>query len=248
MEKILDISVIFKFPLLFLKLHMNFECYLFDFDNCLLEIPNTFKFFNQVLLKTLERLKVNPIPSKQEREKFWFSGNHYLSLLSSWGIQDEDIFWERFDKTDFNKRKELLDQRKLHLYNDVIPVLEKLRKENKKLGIISNTAEYVVNFILEELNLDHYFQDIFGMGKKTQNKAKPSPDGVLEVLNNLGCSSNKEGVLMVGDSSADIEAAKMAKIKSCLIIRDSNKFQDGHSNWKYQPDYIITNLGEILDL
>jgi phosphoglycolate phosphatase-like HAD superfamily hydrolase len=51
---------------------------------------------------------------------------------------------------------------------------------------------------------------------------------------------------MIGDSAADITAAKRAKIKSCLIKRDENVHSYNYENWDFQPDYVIDSLREIL--
>ncbi|MEJ2250778.1 MAG: HAD family hydrolase [Candidatus Lokiarchaeota archaeon] len=228
---------------------MNFDCYLFDFDNCLLEIPNTFHYFNNVLLDTLRNLNLNHIPSKKERNEFWFSNENYINLLKSWGIENEPSFWSTFDRVDFEKRKNFLAKRRITLYDDVMPVLETLRESNKYLGIISNTAEYVVRYIMEELDIIDFFHYIFGMGNnRNQDMAKPSPYGILMTLENLSCQKELSQVLMIGDSSADILAAKRAKVNSCLILRESDKFQSGYSNWEYKPDFIINDLREILNI
>ena len=52
---------------------------------------------------------------------------------------------------------------------------------------------------------------------------------------------------MIGDSISDIFAAKKANIFACLIKRDRMRYEKGFNSWKFQPDYIIERLDELLE-
>lgn len=227
---------------------MKWDYFLLDLDNSLLYIPDPAEYFDNVLSKTIEVLSENSIPSREERNKFWLSESDYVKLLRNWGIKDHEIFWEHFDEIDFNIRKKYISEDKIHLYEDVVYVLETLKEQkNKTLAIVSNTADYIVDFVLEEFNLKEFFDIVFGLGsEKNQEMAKPSPEGINFVLNYLNFNHKNSGAIMVGDSIVDIFAAKRANINACLLTRNLKKYPEGFERWEYKPDYIIENLEEIL--
>ncbi len=228
---------------------MNFDFYLFDLDNCLVNFQNPGEYFDNVLFETIKRLTTAPLPSRKERNKFWFSGDNYIDMLKGWGVGDVNHFWLHFDEIDFELRKILIDRKELNLYNDVEDVLNKLYNSGKKLAIISNAADYIVEYILNSFSIDHFFHETFGLGfDKDQKLAKPSPKGVLKVLGKLNFNPDKSKALMVGDSSIDIYAAKRANIHACLIKRDHNKYPSGYKDWQYQPDFVIEQLFELYNL
>lgn len=213
---------------------MNFDYYLFDLDNSLLFIPDPSEYFDDVLVKSIELLSLKEIPKRDERNQFWLSGEKYIEILKEWGISDLNIFWKHFDEIDFEKRKILVERKEMFLFNDVLAVLKKLSQNNKKIALISNAADYIVKFILRQFNISHLFHEILGLGfNKDQGIAKPSPRGILNVLNKLNYNPSKSRAIMIGDSFIDILAAKRAKIKACLIKRDQLKYTDGFKDWEH---------------
>ncbi|MHA1293963.1 MAG: HAD family hydrolase [Promethearchaeota archaeon] len=228
---------------------MRFDYYLFDLDNSLLHIPNPSEYFDDVLVKTLKTLSTKDIPERQKRNNFWSSGENFINLLTEWGVKDVDKFWKYFDEIDFKKRKELTLKNKIFFYEDVYPVLDKINEKNKKLALVSNTANYIVDYMLKIFKVNHYFNEIFALGfNKDIEFAKPSPKGILIVLKRMNYNPKKSNAIMIGDSSADIIAAKRAKITSCLIRRDLKKYSNGFDGWEHQPDFIIEKLDDLFEL
>ncbi|MFX1238426.1 MAG: hypothetical protein ACFE8P_12000, partial [Promethearchaeota archaeon] len=77
---------------------MNFECFLFDLDNCLVHYPNFKKFIDINLVKTLKDF-MDKIPNKIKRNKIWKPRSNYNNLLKKWGIIDLDCFGKRMKTT-----------------------------------------------------------------------------------------------------------------------------------------------------
>ncbi|MFW9941111.1 MAG: HAD family hydrolase [Candidatus Thorarchaeota archaeon] len=230
---------------------MNFDFYIFDLDGTLLNLGNIGAYANQILVKTLNKLSIPKIPEKEERYKFWSAGDKYIEVLNKWGVSKARDFWRHYDKADFEQRKILYNQKKIALFNDVKLVLERIynQKDEKRLGIVSNTADYVVDYVLRKFKIAHYFQYIFSMGAENDQRfAKPSPSGIISILEKCNYDPKIHNALMIGDSMSDIIAAKKAKIFACLIKRDKTRFEKGFKSWKFQPDYIIDRLDEILEL
>jgi HAD superfamily hydrolase (TIGR01549 family) len=230
---------------------MKFHYYLFDLDNSLLYIPEPPHYFDRILVETIIKFSNKEVPLKEERNKFWSSGDKYTELLENWGVEvnEWELFWKYFDEIDFKKRKVLIAENKISLFSDVLEVLKTLKNAQKKLAIVSNTARYIVNYVIQNFKLKDYFHNIFGLGYgKEQELAKPSPAGIRLSLNNLGYNPKNSSAIMIGDSMVDIIAAKRADIHACFLNRNLWEFQDKYEQWEYQPDFIIENLEELLTL
>ncbi len=228
-----------------------FDYYLFDLDNCLLYIPRPSEYFDNILLESIKKLSSpeEDLPTRDERNEFWKSGEEYINLLKIWGVPNPDIFWKQFDEVDHDYRNLLVKKKEIHLFNDVLGVLKELQDDDKKVAIVSNTADYIVDFILKEFKITEYFHACFGLGfDKDQAMAKPSPAGILSVLEKLSFNPKKSKALMVGDSIVDVYAAKRASIHACLIRRDLNKYPGGYNDWEYEPDSVFEKLSEIFKL
>lgn len=236
---------------------MNYDYYLFDLDNCLVEIPNISIYFDELLIETLKHFKVKDIPDFDERCKIWGSGKGYIDVLKEWGVSAHQEFWGVFDLKDFEQRKPLIRAGKIKAFDDVVPTLDKLMDTGKKMGMISNTPDYIVEYQLNHFNLKKYFEMVFGLGED-QTICKPGPTGINMTLDFFlekskpqemkTIESIKEKSIMVGDSPVDIIAAHRAGIKSCLIIRIKDRDLNKIKNWEYQPHYIIYHLSELLEI
>lgn len=228
---------------------MKYDYYLFDLDGCLLYIPRSWEYFDNILIKTLEQAKTTKIPMRSERNNFWFSGKNYINYLRNWGTIDFQNFWKIFDEIDYEHRKILIKRNKIFLFNDVKQILKEIYLDGKKTAIISNSADYIVKYILNKFNIAKFFHKLFGLSyDKDQAMAKPSPLGIISILNEFNFNPRTAKALMIGDSVMDIYAAKRAEIHSCLIRRDETKYPNEYTDWEHQPDYVIDNLTELLVL
>ncbi len=229
---------------------MKFDCYIFDLDGTLLDLGNIGVYANEILVETLKKLGVQKIPSIDERRELWFSGADFQQILNKWGISESLNFWKCYDETDFEKRKILLMEEKISLFDDVKTIINIIynHKESKKLAICTNTAGYIVDFFLNHFNISQYFHEIYSMGDDNQEFAKPSPNGILIILEKLGFNPQKHKAVMIGDSIHDIKAAKAANITSCLINHWKNNEIERYKKWIIQPDYVIEHLRELIDL
>ncbi|MFO8020683.1 MAG: HAD family hydrolase [Promethearchaeia archaeon] len=227
---------------------MNFNYYIFDLDNCLIKL--TSNYFNNILIESLKLLNSDIIPNNSEIVRFWSAGEDYHLVLQEWGVNQPEQFWNIFDDIDFKNRKKLIKQQKIKLFDDVLHVLTKLKTNKKKICLVSNTSDAIINYILKQFELEGYFHKFFGMGpNKDERLAKPSPQGIKKVLIDLNYDfNNSQEAIMVGDSHVDIFAAKQANIHGCLIKREENRYPDGFENWDYKPDSVIDNLTEIFTL
>jgi HAD superfamily hydrolase (TIGR01549 family) len=93
--------------------------------------------------------------------------------------------------------------------------------------------------VLERFGLLPYFDHVQGTDGFP---AKPNPDVIFKALEGLG--AKKEDCLFVGDSSADMEAARRAGVRSCAATYGYGRRED-LARW--QPDFWIGDLRELIE-
>jgi HAD superfamily hydrolase (TIGR01549 family) len=99
------------------------------------------------------------------------------------------------------------------LYDDVLPVLEQLRRSDLKLGLVSNTSRDLGAFVR------HFALDVDAwIASGSYGKVKPSPLIFRAALELVGCEP--ETALMVGDSPRDdVAGAKAVGMQALLLDR-----------------------------
>ena len=127
-----------------------------------------------------------------------------------------DLF-ERYRQTYWTK-----EPGQIRLYPDIGTCLKRLRSRGVRLGIVTQKVrEFEVDGHrtgameeLRELGVSDMFSVVVGFEDVTYHK--PHPEAVHVALSRLGAAP--EETLMVGDSRADIEAARRAGCWSCHAI------------------------------
>ena len=99
------------------------------------------------------------------------------------------------------------------LYDDVLPVLERLRRNGLKLGLVSNTSRDLGAFVR------HFALDVDAwIASGSYGKVKPSPLIFRAALELVGCEP--QAALMVGDSPRDdVAGAKAVGMHALLLDR-----------------------------
>ena len=99
------------------------------------------------------------------------------------------------------------------LYDDTIPVLEQLRRDGVKIGLVSNSARDVRAFARH-----HALEIDAGISSFHHGKTKPHASIFLAVLGLLEVEPQE--ALMVGDTvEDDVEGARAAGMQAVLIDR-----------------------------
>ena len=110
--------------------------------------------------------------------------------------------------------------RLLKLYDGILDLLEHLSDLRLPMGVVTSKSrdfewagrQVGVRYELEHLGIAHFFQHVLGFDDVAQ--PKPHPEGILKLLGRL--STAPEHTIVVGDSLADISAARAAGCRSCL--------------------------------
>ena len=94
-----------------------------------------------------------------------------------------------------------------------VALLERLKNRGAILAVCTNKRVRLANSLLEALELDHHFATI--AGRDTFETSKPHPGHLLGTIAASGGDPGR--AVMVGDSTADIQAAHGAGIPSILV-------------------------------
>ncbi|MCR4418108.1 MAG: HAD family hydrolase [Ignavibacteria bacterium] len=145
-------------------------------------------------------------------------------IISMFGPTEDVILREKFNGDKF---KEVFDEyyrfyrenhpRMADLYPGIVDILEELKKRKILISIFTGKGRKTTEITLEILGIKDFF-DMIVTGDDVINH-KPSPEGIFKFLETY--SLNKNEVLMVGDSLADIIAAKEAGIDIASVVWDS---------------------------
>ena len=113
---------------------------------------------------------------------------------------------------------------------------------NKKIpmGICTNKRQFVTKKLIQQMNLDKFFDVV--IGAQDNIPLKPKPDMILLTMDQFNSSNGS--FIMVGDTSNDIDAAKSAKIQS-IAVNGGYTHVDINS---LDADYTLETMEEIIDL
>ncbi len=150
-------------------------------------------------------------------------------IISMFGPTEDIILKEKFNGDKF---KEVYEEyykfyRENHpkmadLYPGIVDILTELKNKNIITSIFTGKGRKTTEITLEILGIKHFF-DMIVTGDDVTNH-KPSPEGIIKFINSFNL--NKNDVLMVGDSIADIIAAKEAGVDIASVVWDSYAKED----------------------
>jgi HAD superfamily hydrolase (TIGR01509 family) len=134
------------------------------------------------------------------------------------------------------------------LYPGITALLDKLKAYGLKLGIVTNKyrdsqlegRRFGCKIELERTGIDGLFSTVIGF--EDVKIQKPSPDGIHLALRQLDGEPSR--TLFVGDSDADIEAARSAGCISCRAVWGIT--ESGVEPLKIPADYTANDPADIL--
>ena len=108
---------------------------------------------------------------------------------------------------EFNHREH---DRMLTLYDGVLHLLDRLQRGGVKLGLVTSKSRSTTQMAFDLTGIESYFDATICADESPENK--PSPDPILLCLEQLDVSPTDAAY--VGDSPADIQAARAAGVQS----------------------------------
>ena len=115
-----------------------------------------------------------------------------------------------------------------------------LRSRHIKIGMGSGMPRAQFNKLFEHLKWKEKDFDYIGISSEL-GKARPNPIMVLDILKTLNIEKNE--LLKVGDTVADVEEGKNAGVKTIAIHSGTQPIA---SLLQSNPDYLIENLEDVI--
>lgn len=185
------------------------KCCIFDLDGTLL---NTLSTITHYLNGALKSNGIEPI-SREACQKYVGNGARKLILraLKEKEIEDELTFNKVF--SDYN---EAYDADPFYLtepYEKVYELLSTLASHGVALAVLSNKPDFATRSAIS-----HFFKDKFKLvcGARDGVALKPMPDGVFEILTELGFTPDE--CAYIGDSDVDVLTGKAAGVSKNIAV------------------------------
>jgi len=135
----------------------------------------------------------------------------------------------------------------ISLYPDTKTILNKLKKEDLKLGLITDGWKESQENKISSLNLRDYFDLIIITDAYGKEYWKPSEKPFKLVLSKFGLKPN--GTVYIGDNpSKDFVAAKKLGIWTVRIKRGSGEYDYVETDDEHEADYVISSLLSLKEL
>lgn len=145
------------------------------------------------------------ITKKQIHERMGKSAINIISELFP-ELTDEEIIKLRDEKEKIYRKT--ISKKDVKTVVGLVELLEFLRKNKIKCGIVSSASIRNIRIGLKENGIEKYFKAI--AAAENVKRHKPNPDPVLKVARMLGVGT--KNCVLIGDSIYDIIAAKRAHV------------------------------------
>ncbi len=204
------------------------------FDGIIFDVDGTLAATNDLIFASF-----NYVAEKYLNKKL--SNDEIIALF---GPTEDVILKEWMNKQYEEARKDYFDfyESQHHLMAEIFPgikeILQFIKSKKIPLSIYTGRGRNSSYITLKTIGLYHFF-DMIVTGDDVVNH-KPSPEGINKFIDAFQLDRKK--VLMVGDSIYDVEAARTAGVRSCLVLwdRDAN---EKYSN--VEADYTFSSLEEF---
>jgi HAD superfamily hydrolase (TIGR01549 family) len=206
----------------------QFPVYLFDVDGTLVDSAADICGAIQVVLRHTSQ---NAVPDAYLRR---FIGRHlvdlYAELFPDYTAEQLDAMVQEY---------RIIYPLRNHASTFAYPgVVETLKKLGGRKATATTKGTPTTRIVLERFGMLPYFDHVQGTDGFP---AKPAPDVIFHALAGLG--ARVEDCLFVGDSPADMEAARAAGVKCCAATYGYGQREDLAA---WSPDYWLEEFGALV--
>lgn len=228
----------------------RFQTYIFDFDGTLADtLPLCFESLRMANYASLGQVMSDDEicayfgPSEEVIIRGIVSDRNGKApgsvTFPQWELPDKDLLSDYAINFFYWAYGELFD-RYISDSSSVIvkDVLQQLRARGGKVALVTGKGRRSTAITLDRMGIADLFDVV--VTDDDVARPKPSPDGLLLVLDSL--SASREGAVFVGDMDADVEAARRARVTSVGAAWYKPSISSG------RPDLWARELGELLSL
>lgn len=234
------------------KQYNKVDAVLWDFDGTLADsAAKNIAITKQILAKVAPRLTGDHLPRALQSVANYHVANHgaehWRDLYRDYfGLNTAEIeiagpLWETHQK---------LDNTNVTLFDGIADAVTRLA--GFPLGICSANSTQNITRVLINYGIASSFRSIIGYENLSHDEQKPAPEGGLRCLQEIFGQPRGKTIMYVGDHIADVLFARgmSARIDpSNTIISVAVTYSGGNpGEWREQPDFIIDNPAELLDL
>jgi HAD superfamily hydrolase (TIGR01509 family) len=190
----------------------NAKAFLFDLNGTMInDMPYHIEAWHKKLVSlgsdiTLEETKHQCYGKNDELLERVFPGKYSLEEKIKIGNEKEAVY-----RTDFKPFLKLIEGLDDFLLN--------AEKQNTKMAIGSAAIDENINFVIDNLNIRHYFDAIVSANKVA--KSKPHPDTFLKCAALLDVHPNE--CIVFEDTPKGVECALNAGMKAVVILGEHQK-------------------------
>jgi pyrophosphatase PpaX len=211
----------------------KYDVILFDMDGTLVD---TDELIAQTFFYLYDKYKNG---NRASREKIiYFSGPPIKDTLAKEFPEiDQKELLKEFHDVSWNLYPQCLKS-----YPFVKETLLNLKKQNYRLGIVTNKIHKTTEYCLKLLDLVNIFDVIVGFDDVT--KPKPNPEGIHLAMEMLG-QQDKTRTLYIGDNTSDYLTSQNSGIDCALITWGPRAISDS-----LRPKYLLKSfchLKEVLE-
>ena len=215
---------------------------IFDFDSTLVD---SFAAQSDALQRVFSSAGIRRVSGESFLRDL--RGAQFAYALKQLGAEEEthlDLF-EEYRRTYWSKKAGLLS-----LYPGIRPAIENLSARSIRLAIVTQKGwsfqmdgrRVGASQELRELGMSGFFP--VGVGFESVSNHKPHPEGIFLALERIGASPQE--CLVVGDSSADMEAAQAAGCRGCHAVWGIPPAERGLI--KTEADFTVDRPEALLEL
>ena len=177
----------------------NYDAYIFDFDYTLADATNPIvESFNYAF----DKLNLKRASYKDIVNTIGIPLGEAYTLLTGDKSEESVNLFKKYQK----EKSDQITVKQTVFIGEAKKVLETLKSNDKKIGIVSSRWGQRINDIL--VNLDaRDLVDII-IGTEHVEKYKPNPEGLFKIIDMM----EAKNVLYIGDSYIDAETAQNAKV------------------------------------
>ncbi|MDY4574654.1 MAG: HAD-IA family hydrolase [Intestinibacter sp.] len=177
----------------------NYDAYIFDFDYTLADATNPIvESFNHAFDKlNLKRASYDDIVNT-----IGIPLGEAYTLLTGDKSEESISLFKKYQK----ERSDQITVKETVFIGEAKKVLQTLKSNDKKIGIVSSRWGQRINDILVNLDARNLVDII--IGTEHVEKYKPNPEGLFKIMDMM----DAKNALYIGDSYIDAETAQNAKV------------------------------------